>query len=104
MYSVKVGSTGRWRGTASSPCGDRPIRSSSRSAASTTACSDALVSAVIAGLLRRQGTGDGRGWPDRPQRTVGGQHVLARPGSQQDQVTGRQPATAADRKNGVWGD
>src|SRR5271165_4790198 len=63
-YSAKVGTSGWCCGTVARSAGVRPIRSSSTSAASTTACWVAVgcaagFVAVTAAPLRRAGTGHG---------------------------------------------
>src|SRR5205807_886791 len=73
MYAANVGAGGLAAGAASKSAGVRPIRSSTSSAASTTACPGAAERAsgpviVIGLLLHVPGTGCARRGPGRPPR------------------------------------
>ena len=87
----------RGRGTRSSE--DRPIRSSSTSAASKTACCDAAGPGELMAYLRavrERGVGPQRRVHHRER--VRGQRILAREDRQHDPVTGAQPAAAAQHR------
>src|SRR5207244_8946847 len=68
-YSAKVGTGLRFCGTAVRSAGDRPIRSSSTNAASTTACWDATGLTALTAASPRRGPGRAPASPGPPPRT-----------------------------------